>query len=266
MSKTDAVLCHDIILRYEKGESSVALSRALGLSTATVLNVLKRAGVAPSAVSRGRPRQGQKLFRKDIEAIIEGYATGASTNELASKHGVTASAILYILKSRDITRRNRGAAFKDIDGATVNRMAELWHQGMSQTKIGKTLGLSQTNVCRLFKVHGIKGHKRKAEREQHGNWKGGKSASDGYALILLSEDDPFRAMANSGGYVLEHRLVMARKLGRCLLPSETVHHVDGNKMNNAPENLQLRIGRHGKGVAYECACCGSRDLRPAMLG
>lgn len=34
-----------------------------------------------------------------------------------------------------------------------------------------------------------------------------------------------------------HRMVAERMLGRKLKPGEVVHHIDGNKRNNAPENL-----------------------------
>jgi HNH endonuclease len=48
--------------------------------------------------------------------------------------------------------------------------------------------------------------------------------------------------------MLEHRFVMQNHLGRPLLRTETVHHKDGNRANNAIENLELKAGNHGKGI------------------
>lgn len=43
----------------------------------------------------------------------------------------------------------------------------------------------------------------------------------------------------NGRQVPFHRIVMAEKLGRPLSHLEVVHHIDGNKQNNSPENLEL---------------------------
>lgn len=43
----------------------------------------------------------------------------------------------------------------------------------------------------------------------------------------------------ASGWRLEHRVVAAQRLGRALLPGEVVHHLDHDKTNNAPENLEV---------------------------
>jgi hypothetical protein len=45
----------------------------------------------------------------------------------------------------------------------------------------------------------------------------------------------------------EHRVVMEKKIGRKLARDETVHHKNGDRLDNHPENLELWTGRHGRG-------------------
>lgn len=57
----------------------------------------------------------------------------------------------------------------------------------------------------------------------------------GYVLIHA----PYHPKASKRGYVMEHRLVMEKHLGRLLERSEVVHHKNGKKDDNRLENLEL---------------------------
>jgi len=50
---------------------------------------------------------------------------------------------------------------------------------------------------------------------------------------------PGHPRAKTGNYVFEHILVMEEKLGRHLMPGENVHHINGMKKDNRPDNLEL---------------------------
>lgn len=59
--------------------------------------------------------------------------------------------------------------------------------------------------------------------------------ADGYVM----EYCPEHPACTKRGYVMQHRLVMEVHLGRYLTGREVVHHLDENRQNNAPENLEL---------------------------
>lgn len=65
------------------------------------------------------------------------------------------------------------------------------------------------------------------------NWKGGRVRHTKGYILAYAPDHP----AHVGGYVLEHRLVAERMIGRHLRNDEDVHHKDGDKRNNHPTNL-----------------------------
>lgn len=69
--------------------------------------------------------------------------------------------------------------------------------------------------------------------------------SHGYWKIPVPPDE--RHLTNGATTVAEHRLVMARHLGRALLPGEVVHHLNGDRTDNRLENLELWSTTQPKG-------------------
>jgi hypothetical protein len=67
-------------------------------------------------------------------------------------------------------------------------------------------------------------------------WNGGKFKTKmGYLQVKC----PHHPYSNNSGYVMEHRLVMEKHLGRVLLPDEVVHHINNVHDDNRIENLML---------------------------
>ena len=61
-------------------------------------------------------------------------------------------------------------------------------------------------------------------------------ASNGYVLAWVGKD---HHLADCRGYVYEHRLVAESKVGRRLNEGEMVHHINGVRSDNRPENLEV---------------------------
>jgi hypothetical protein len=84
-------------------------------------------------------------------------------------------------------------------------------------------------------------------------------SGNGYLLAWA----PGHPAASRGHRVFEHRLVMERKLGRYLEPYETVHHKNGIRDDNRPDNLEIWNGRHPAGTrpheTKHCPTCTCRS-------
>lgn len=78
--------------------------------------------------------------------------------------------------------------------------------------------------------------------EKHSKWKGGRYVrADGYIAVRAIG----HPSADKDGYVLEHRLVAEKMLGRHLQHSEKVHHIDGVKSHNTEDNI-IVLGGHAE--------------------
>jgi hypothetical protein len=66
--------------------------------------------------------------------------------------------------------------------------------------------------------------------------------------------------AGSSSYVFEHILIMEEILGRYLLPGESVHHRNGVRDDNRPENLELWTRPQPTGIRASDAVVWARHI------
>jgi len=130
--------------------------------------------------------------------------------------------------------------------------------GKSRTVVCRSISRTynkRCNHCGTLKSH--RDNPRIGRGENHYNWKGGINLNEqGYIVEYVKKSNPYFSMAanshRAGGYILQHRLVMARHLGRCLESFEVIHHINGDKQDNKIENLRL-TNRNSHGLAYRLA-------------
>ncbi len=267
VKKLDAATVDAIVERFNTTTLTInKIAQEFGLRSDRIKSVLASNGI-DTTVKRVRSNTAL-LPQQELEAVALYESSDAVTlSTVAQQFNIAIPTVRAILERhgrqvRELVGRPKKILASD-DAAKVQYMLG---DGCSQQTIADTLGTSQNTISRFIKLSGIKRKHENRSRHKHGMWRGGRIKVHGYVHVLLPQDHKFfHQMVGSTGYVLEHRLVMAEQLGRPLSRYETVHHINGIRDDNRPENLQLRQGNHGTGSVHVCRACGSYDVVAASI-
>jgi transposase-like protein len=196
----------------------------------------------------------------DQALMINAYREGVTVKTIGERHGVTRETVHNVLRRHNVPRRRRpGPARKPFTIVEMARIAELRRAQWSKLELADEFRTSELRITRALAEMDF------PKRMRRRDGKDRLKARGGYIYVLVPKDDPMYCMAGRTGYVFEHRLVMARAIGRPLLRKETVHHINGKTDENGLENLQLRHGQHGTGVVMVCNSCGSHDVKATQI-
>lgn len=120
----------------------------------------------------------------------------------------------------------------------AHTILNLAREGKTSAEIGQVTGKTPKAIQKFFRRYDFPDlHNIEVRRmQEQPMWNGGEKLMKGYTY-RRTPDHPNGT--KHGNYVAVHRLVMEEKLGRYLLPTEVVDHIDGNIQNNHPDNLRV---------------------------
>lgn len=168
---------------------------------------------------------GKHVFtEEETKAAIELYEKTHSTRIVGKFLGCDHSVASHFLKKHNVHVLSREESLKYT--WKNHQHPNIGKKGPLSSQYGKKM--SAETRAKMEPIWKRIGDERRSLDGRKMHW-------EGYSLVYC----PDHPAANHDGYVLEHRIVMERHIGRFLSQDEIVHHLNGNKLDNRIENLLL---------------------------
>jgi hypothetical protein len=227
---------------WREGLSVPKIARTVRTRNDTVSRVLRDRGIKARYGGQNR-----RFNDSQIEMLAAEYRAGASLTELVRRHGGSPALIRNAFRRHGTQTRAKGT-HRYWTSERLTWLREQYENGRSNADIAQELSFSERAIREQLRRLGIMPRPQISKGPDHHSWTGGRIVHGGYAHVKVSDDDPMSVMRTSNGYVPEHRLVMARKLGRPLLPGENPHHKNLIRTDNDPGNLELWLTSQPSGA------------------
>lgn len=158
------------------------------------------------------------INKADHAAICEMYNSDHSSVEIAEKCGFSPTHV------RRILRKN---------GVTIRSLSEAMSISHARPEVKAKFSAASTGRKH---TEAAKEKLRRQVGPENANWRNGLTLSAGGYLCFTSS--PANG-AHAGKPV--HTVIAEWKYKRSVEKGEHVHHVDGNKLNNSPDNLEIML-------------------------
>ena len=195
-----------------------------------------------------------------------------SVEQIAEKCGCKTETIRFYLNKYGITNFSRGGQVV----LTIDKdvLEKLYHEEkLGMPEIAKSLGCGETTVFRKIHEYGlaisdeeVQARKTAHNTARRAGWSP-KRLSGGYTYTKRT-DHP---LANTNGYVSEHRVNAEAAMGRSLKDGERIHHISLDKRDNSPTNLAVLPSQAAHLLLHRyldrCGAflCGLNKVRPEPL-
>jgi hypothetical protein len=187
----------------------------------------------------------RRYTEEEIKVIKSWREKGLSTREISIETEIPHSSIRYLIRkfipelnTKEIKGKIHARLNKipDHNGKyklSVEKVKETWDGKMNLNEFSDKLGIHPNTLSLFLKKFFPEIHSKILSGlykygEDNRMFKGAYPTTNGYMRI-----------ATKNGRKLEHRVIVEKYIRRELIPGEIIHHIDGNKTNNNPNNLVL---------------------------